>query len=197
MEMTMTDDASFDSGDPAQTAQLIALNNKLRWACHSIRAVALVWIVWVLGLILWIWGDRAGLLGRLTKLYGLDPSSVTDVGYWSAFALALASWLASAVLVVSIWRLARVYLDGRVFAVDAAARLRAVALAGFAATAVDIVVRPMGAVMLSPELLSKVPLYGWFNPPDLLYLLICGFILALSVIFMTAAEIADDHARIV
>lgn len=193
----MADDATFESGDPAQTAESIALNGKLRWACHSIRAVALIWLLWGVGLSTWTWTDRGALLTRLNKLYGLDASSVTDFGYWSAFGAVTVSMLASAALVVFIWRLVRVYLDGRVFTVEAATRLRGVAYAGFLATGVDIGVRPIAASMLSSELMTKLPLHAWFNPNDLLYFLISGFLLALAVIFKTAAEIADEHARFV
>ncbi len=75
--------------------------------------------------------------------------------------------------------------------------MRAVAFAGFAAALIDIIVRPIGAAMLAFDLLSKVPLYGWFNPVDLFYLLVSGFVLALGTIFRTAARMADDHAQIV
>jgi len=197
MEAKMTDEANFDCGDPAQTAQQNALNDKLRWACHSIRAVALIWLLWGVALGTWNWMNRDAFLTRLSKLYGLDAPSVTDLGYWSAFGAVTVSMLSSAVLVAFIWRLVRIYLDGQVFTVEAAARLRGVALAGFFATGVDIVVRPIAVMLVSADLFTKLPLYGWFSPQDLLYFLICGFLLALAVIFKTAAEIADDHARIV
>lgn len=193
----MSDDATFESGDPAPTAQRIALNAKLRRACHAIRAAAVIWVLWGLGLTLWTWGRRDDLLSRLEKLYGLDASSVTDLGYWSAVALVLASWLPSAALVIFIWRLARIYLDGRVFTVEAAARLRSVALAGFFAAGVVILTRPFTVALISSDLMAKLPLQFWLNPNDLLYFLISGFLLALAVIFKTAAEIADEHARFV
>lgn len=181
----------------ADTAQMIALNKRLRLACHAIRAAALAWIVLDFGLVLWVWADRPTMLDRLNKLYGLDLSGVSVLRYLGASAMPVVSLCAAAVFVFYLWRLVRVFLDGRVFTLDAAARMREMALAGCAAALVDVVVRPIGSAILSVELLSKVPFYHWFNPTDLLYLLIGGFVFALGTIFRSAAKMADDHARIV
>jgi hypothetical protein len=197
MESMMTGDVDFEAGAPIQAAQLVALNTRLRWACHAIRMVALAWVVWDLGVLSWTWGDRATSLEQMARLYNLDPAKVTDAGYGSAFALALIAWLTTAIVVVYIWRLVRVYLDGQVFTVEAAARLRAVAVAGLASTAAGIALSPIAAALISAELLSEIPLYYWLRPEHLLYILICGFILALSIIFKTAAEIAGEHAQFV
>lgn len=180
-----------------QSAHVVALNNKLRWVCHAIQIVALIWSLWGLGFISWIYGDRAAFLGRLNRLFGLDPESVTDTRYCLAFAVALASWSVSTILVVCIWRLARVYLEGHVFTIEAAGRLRAVALAGAAAWVVDLLARPLGAALISSALLRQEPLHQWFHPLDLLHFMFFGFLFALSVVFRTAAEIASENAQFV
>jgi len=190
----MSEDAEESFAD---TARMIALNARLRWACHAIRAGALAWIVLDGGVSLWLWTDRSGILDRLNKLYGIDLSGVSTPRYLGALFMMILSLCAAAVFVFYLWRLARVYLDGRVFTLEAAARMREMALAGLAAALVDIVVRPIGSAILSVELLNKVPFYHWFNPTDLLYLLISGFIFALGTIFRSAAKIAEDNARIV
>jgi len=193
--MAIIDSSGADG--PAQLAHVVALNKKLRWACHAIRIVALVWCFWTLGLVSWIYIDRAGFLGRLHRLFGLDPATVTDVRYYVAFAVALASWSVSARLVFYIWRLARIYLDGQVFTIEAAGRLRDVAMAGVASWVADLVARPLGASLISTELLRMEPLHQWFHPLDLLHFMFFGFILALSVVFRTAAEIAAENAQFV
>jgi hypothetical protein len=136
-------------------------------------------------------------LGRLNKLFGLDPASVTDTRYYLAFAVALASWSVSTILVFYIWRLARAYLDGHVFTVEAAERLRAVALAGVAAWVADLLARPPGAALISTALLKQDPLHQWFHPLDLLHFMFFGFLFGLSVVFRTAAEIASENAQFV
>jgi len=181
----------------AETAPMIALNERLRWACLGIRGVSVAWILWDWTVSLYIWSDRATMLDRLDRLYGLDTSSVSAGGYFGAAAMAVLSMTVATIFVGYLWRLVRVFLEGRVFSVDAADRMRDLALAGVAATLVDVVVRPIGAAMLSTELLGKIPPYNWFAPHDLLYLLISGFVFALGVIFRSAVQMADDHARIV
>jgi len=183
--------------DVAGTAQAIALSRRLRWSCYAIRAVAAIWLAFDAAASLWNWTDRARMREILSALYGLEPARVSDAGIMGAAAMTVVSVAAAAIFVVAVWRLAGVYLEGRVFTPEAADRMRGVALAGFGATLTDMIVRPIGAAMLASELLRKAPLYNWFNPNDLLYLLVSGFVLALAAIFRAAAKIAADHARIV
>jgi uncharacterized membrane protein len=191
----MSDDASID--DSAAPPPTKTLARGLRLACWSIRAAALIWWIWTLAMATLLWGDRETMVGRWVKLYELAPASVSDRGYAGAFGLVFVAAAASAVMVYFLWRLTQCYLDGRVFTVEAARNLRRVALAGFAATAVGVLARPIQVWLISVDLFGKLPLYAWLQPPDLLYLLICGFLLALAVIFEAAAEIAEDSASIV
>ncbi len=169
--------------------RLAALRKRVGGLGQAVRIGAVLWCAWGLGLLLWNWTNSTQFLDRLSKFYGIDPNSILPERYWAAFAVSLVSWSATAALVVAIWRLAQTFIDGRFFTGEAAERLRVVALTGFAATAIDIVARFVGTATLSGELLSKIPLYYWLHPQDLLYLLICGFFLALSSIFAEAGVI--------
>lgn len=191
----MIEDATIEECEAK--APPLALDGSLRLACYSIRAVALIWWLWSSALALWIWSDRETTIGRWVKLYDLDPASVGAVGYSWASLVIVAIASVAAVMVYFLWRLTRSYLDGRVFSVEAAGHLRRVALAGFATVAAGVAGRPIQVAMISSSLFAKLPFYAWFGPPDLLYLVICGFLLALGVIFEAAAEIAEDHAKIV
>ncbi|MGD0187542.1 MAG: hypothetical protein ABSC25_20145 [Roseiarcus sp.] len=193
----MVDDATLEATVSPSAARSGALRNRIAATCHAIRLAAVVWIAWTLGLVVYAYSDRAGFVAKLAGHYGLDPSSFAAGRYWTAFAVVLADWSVSAILVAMLWRLTRGYLAGEIFTAQAAFRLRAVAFAGFAATIADIVARPVQFALLSPDLPSKVPLYGYLNPQDLLYAIISGFLLGLAIIFRTAAEIADDNAQIV
>jgi len=191
----MIDDATIETGEA--TAPPLVLDKSLRLACYSIRAVALIWWLWSSALAFWIWSDRETTVGRWVKLYDLDPASVSAAGYYGSTLVVVAIAAVAAVMVYFVWRLTRSYLDGRVFTVEAAGQLRKVALAGFAAVAAGVIGRPIQVAMISTSMFGKLPFYAWFGPPDLLYLVICGFLLALSVIFEAAAEIAEDNAKIV
>lgn len=190
-------DANFEANMSNAPDQSAALSTKLRLACHTIRIVTTLWAVWNFCVYAWVWSDRDALLARQTKLYGLDPMTVTDIRYWSASALEFVSWLVSLIVVFRVWRLTRAYLDGRVFTMEAASRLRAVALAGLMATAVDAVLSPLSGALVLNDLLGRVPIYYWFNPTYLLYALMSGFLLALSVVFESAAEVANENAQFV
>ncbi|MBG0810793.1 hypothetical protein IY145_15580 [Methylosinus sp. H3A] len=188
---------AIDESAPPPSVRLVALNAKLRWACFSIRLVAAAWVVFGLGLTSWNWGHRADSLETMHKLYGLDPESVSALGYWSSTSIALSTWALAALAAARLWRLTGIYLDGRVFSIAAAEALRLFALTGLAATVFNIGVRPFIFGLVSTELLAKLPAYAWINPQDVFYLLFCGCVFALSVILETAAEFVDEHERFV
>jgi len=156
-----------------------------------------VWILWTLGLLLYYWSDRAAFVARLARNYALDGEALSLPGYWAAVAVTLADWFVAAGLVWMVWRLTRGHLAGEVITAGAAKRLKAVAYARFAATGVDILVRPIVYARLSPSLFGKLPPVAGLHPSDLLYAIICSFRLGLAVILGAAAEIADDQTRFV
>jgi hypothetical protein len=182
---------------PAQAAPLIALSKGLRWSCYSIRAFATLWVLAGGGIAAWNWMHREDFLDRMHKAFGIDPSSVSDASYWSAATLTVVPFLLTALVAYRLWRLTQIYLDGRVFTIEAAAAMRSVARTGFTAAIVGIVFRPIQVCLLSTALLGKLPIFNWFNASDLFNFLVAGFVLALSVILKAAAEIVDDHAQIV
>lgn len=192
----MSNDTTHDSA-PINPTRLLALNPKLRWACHSIRLAALVLIVFEPAIILWDLTDRTALLERMSRLYGLDPAGVSDFRYWSAVTIVMLKFPLAAIAVARLWRLTGIYLEGRVFSVEAAATLRLVALWGFAATIVDLTTLPLAAALILTERIVKLPMDVWLAPIDVFFVLCCVFTLALSVILETAAEIASEHARFV
>jgi hypothetical protein len=192
----MSDDATYD-GAPSGAARLLALNPKLRWTCHSIRLAALALILFEAATVLWDLGDRGRLLDRMNRLYGLDPAAVSDFRYWGAVAILMLKFPFAAIVVARLWRLTGIYLEGKVFSVEAAATLRLVALWGFAATIADIATLPPAAALILTEHIVKVPAQVWLKPIDVFFVLCCAFTLALSVILQTAAEIASEHARFV
>ncbi|MBY6240898.1 hypothetical protein [Methylosinus sp. Sm6] len=192
----MSDDTTSDRASSG-SARRLALNPKLRWACHSIRLAALVLILFKSATTLWDLGDRDAFLALMNELYGLDSAGVSDLRYWSAVTLWMLEFVLPAIVVARLWRLTGIYLDGRVFSIEAAATLRLVALWGFAATIAGLVTLPLGAALLWAEQIVKVPLQIWLAPINIFCVLCCIFALALSVILETAAKIAREHARFV
>lgn len=192
----MHDDA-FLSAPPMQLAQTAALREKIGWICHLVRACAFLWASWELFSILWVRLHRSELLARAEAWTGVDPASVSDAGYWSAAAVVVAGWGFVAALALAVWRLMGGYLQGEIFTVEAAGRLRSVALTGFATATAAVVIKAVSLALMSPAILAKAPLHIWLGPIDLLHFLMCGFLLALAAIFKTTAEIADEYAQFV
>jgi hypothetical protein len=194
----MTDGVSAAQvSETPQDARLMALRAKIGWICRAIDIGAVLTILWAAANNYDVLSDRAELVARWAKIYGFDPSSVTEFGYRSAFTVYVCFWMVIAALILAISRLTRGYLGGDVFSVAAAARMRRVGFAGLAVVAADILSRPLYIGLISTSLFSKMPLYSWITPFDLLLLLFAGFVLALATIFKTAAAIALDHRQFV
>jgi hypothetical protein len=196
LEMPMRDDALL-SVRPMQLEQVAILRQKVAWVCHAVRAVAVIWALSELALMLWVRLHREELLAKAEAYTGVDPASVSDAGYWSAAAVVVAGWGFIAALAIAVWRLMGGYLQGEIFTVEAAGRLRSVALTGFATATAAIVIKAVSLALMSPAILAKAPLHTWLGPIDLLHFLMCGFLLALAAIFRTAAEIAEEYSQFV
>jgi hypothetical protein len=176
---------------------LVILRAKIGWVCHAIRIATAVWLAWLLVRIIMNWYDRPALEQNFLRFFGADLSGLSQFRYTLAFVLTLLVWACAAALGWFIWRLFGGYLDGRIFTVDAALRMRAAAIAGFAATLGDVGIRPLYYLTLMGHLPDKLAWYAYIRPNDLLHFLLASFIFALATIFKTAAEIADDHSQIV
>jgi hypothetical protein len=175
------------NADTLATPQPFEVKKKIRELGTAIRWAAVLWCAWGFGLLSWQWTHRVRFDEQISKLYQLDPSAITDARYMGAAVVGFASWAATVALVVTIWRLAQTFIDGRYFTLEASHRMRIVALTGFAAIAIDIVARPVGTAILSSDLFAKLPLFFWLRPQDLLYALICAFFLALASILAEAS----------
>ena len=173
------------------------LRGRISSICRIVAIASVAWFVWVTGLTLWFWTHRADYVDKSARFYGVDPTTISDSAYLCAGAAAVPGFAATAYFVVALWRLLQGYRDGDIFTIAAAEKLRALGVAGLVATAVDVLTQFTQLATLSLQLLGNVPFWNWLPPTDLLYALLCGFILALAAIFRTAAEIADDHSQIV
>ncbi|GLH78233.1 hypothetical protein SSBR45G_31420 [Bradyrhizobium sp. SSBR45G] len=194
----MSAEAAFDDVPAAQTA----LRSRIKWLCRSIQLAAAVWSVWVPGSFLWRWLpiDPAGLIGPLGYALKTDMSGLSATQVEWFLALTLVVWIPDLAVGFCIWRLFGTYLQGRIFAADAAIWMRRVGVSGLAAVAADVMVRKIGLFVLTSHVqlpLSTLLTFQTIVPGDLLRILFSLFVTALALIFKAAAELADDHARIV
>ncbi len=189
--------------DAVPVSQL-RLRARISWLCHLIRITAVLWAGWILASIVWGWWNNtdttAKIADNLGRYLSADLTGLSNPQVMATFAGALVLWLFDAAIVYCVWRLFGTYLEGRIFTVDAAVWLRRLGITLLAALLAEVVWRPLSLIILIGHMFQSRPwlLSGQaLIPFDLLRVLFCLFVVMLGQIFKTAAEIADDHARIV
>jgi hypothetical protein len=182
------------------------LRARIGWLCHLIRITALLWAGWILVSIVWGWywsgPDTATKVAEnLGRFLNADLTGLSNAQVMATFVGALGLWLFDAAIVYCIWRLFGTYLRGRIFTVDAAIWLRRLGITGFVALLAEVVWRRLALFILTGHAHVPAATLLSFGQPlipfDLLRVLFCLFVVMLAQIFKTAAEMADDNARIV
>jgi len=191
----MLDANSFDT--PAAPP---ALRGKIEWICQSVRFAALGYALWTLYINVSFWGDLDAIKNVYGRFLQRDLSGLEPWQQAAAFGLHFFIWLLAAYACYCAWRLFSAYLQGDIFSPRSVLWLRRLALWGLAAQLLGIVVRPLVSVIMTMHFPAdqKLRIVNVFaQPEDLSTLLLLFGLLALAHIQKTAAEIADDHARIV
>lgn len=173
------------------------LLRKIGWLCHAIRILAAIWVLWAGVLLVQQWADRAHVADLYGRFFHADLGAMSQVQYLGAAGLVFVDWAVAALMVAALWRLFRAYLAGHVFTVDAAVWLRRVGSLGLLATAIDILTRPLVALIFLGHLDTGHWGAFFLAPRDMLHVIFAVFVLSLAHIFKAAAELADDHAQIV
>ena len=174
---------------------------RIGWLCHLIRAAAAAQAIWTLALIAWWWSDSTAIMKAYGTFLKLDVSAASSSQYAVAVAINLCGWALYAAISYCIWRQFGTYLQGRVFTVDAAIWMRRVGMTGCAALIFSLLARHLIVVVLAFHLhaplgaLLAVP--PWAGPFDALQALFFLAVIALAQIHYAAAELAEDHAKIV
>jgi hypothetical protein len=180
--------------------RLADLRRRIGWICQSVRAAAGAYAVWVLYLLATHWSSVEAINNSHGRMLKTDLSGIEPWQRAAAFALDFGIWLFAAYACYSVWRLFTLYLDSRIFSLEAALWLRRVAFYGAMAQMLDIVTRPLISVLLTlhfPAGQNQRMVSIFFLPNDLVVLLLLLGLLAMAHIQKTAAEIADEHAQIV
>ena len=178
---------AFPARQPAFRRRIVLLS-------HGMRVLAVVWALW-------------NLVNVVRSLVNLSHApSIAGAGHHSLLAaaimLAVPSWLLTAGVAWCVWCLFTTYLQGHIFTVGAALWMRRAGALGLAGSLASIVWRRFqilvatGHIHLTTGDLLFAP--GTIVvPSDLVRIVFCLYVLALGHVFKSAAEIADDHARIV
>jgi hypothetical protein len=190
----MTDSFSL----PAPALNQAALRRRIGWMCHLIRLAAAAYAMWILFQVVTHWTNPASVTRGYGAWLKTDLSGMMPWQLMAGFAVHLGIWCFAAAACYSVWKLFSGYLAGRIFTLDATLWLRRIGIFGLTAQALDLVTRPLIAIIVSahlPDGFRTVAFFG--NPMDLLIVLFLGGFIALAEIFRAAAEIAADHEQIV
>ena len=182
----------------ASDSRISTLRRKIGWICQAIRGLLVFNAVFSLyGLFHAYWLRKPEELGGIAVTQ-IDFSGASD-GQWNAvLALSLALWLVIVFMSYAIFCVFTLYLEGRVFTVEAAVWLRRAGLLGFATIAADFLWRTAVVYILAAHLPETVPHKHMFvGTADVFHVALALILFALGQVQKTAAEIADDHAQIV
>jgi hypothetical protein len=167
------------------------------------RIAVVLWAGWALLNITlrWYWSDPAKMMENLGRALEADLSGYSNAQVHAYFAIMLCLWLFTAAVAYCFWRLCGIFLQDRIFTVDAALWMRHVGTVGLVTVLIAIAWRRAALFILTGHAhlpAATLLLFGQpVNSADLLRAVFCLFLLALGHIFKAAAEIADDQARIV
>jgi hypothetical protein len=157
---------------------------------HLIRVLAVLWALW-------------NLVSVVRNLVKVSHAPIIEGAAHhgllaAAVVLAIACWLPIAGVAYCVWCLFRTYLQGHIFAVSAAIWMRRAGAAGLAGSLLIIAWRRFQILAATGHIhLSMAELPFVVLPGDLLRIVFCLYVIALGHIFKAAAEMAEDHARIV
>ena len=196
----MTDEDEIAAARTAERPELGALLAKIAWICHSIRIAAVLYAVWILYLLTAYWTDAAAIKASYGHMLGKDLSGITPWQVAAAFGVNIVLWLFTAAACYSAWRLFTAYLSGSIFTAEAARWLRRVASYGVIAQLLSIAARPLLTIIITlhfPAGEHQRAVAIFFQPNDLLTMLLLLGLLALAHIQKTAAEIHSEFQETV
>jgi hypothetical protein len=177
----------------ASTERHRALKARIEWPCRLLRLCGLVYAGWVLFHVTSLWSDPDYIARAFSGWYGGVPALADPPRRAVGFASSMAVWSIVVAGVVWLWRLTGRYMDGQVFSVEAAIALKRIGQFGIAATALDIALRPVIRLLLSPGVeLHAGFLVRWIRPEDLLYAAVFGAMVVLAIILESAASMSDE-----
>jgi hypothetical protein len=189
-----------EADGPAPRPELDALRAKIGWICHSARAGAALYAVWLLFELVRFWTNKAAVASGWGYMLGKD---LLGIAFWqiaTAFAVNLLIWLFAAAACYGAWRLFTGYLNGSILTAASSDWLGRTAWYGLIAEGLDVATRPLIAIVLTlhfPAGEHQRAVVIFFQPQDLLVLLMMLAILALASVQKTAAVIAEEHRHMV
>ncbi len=190
----MIEDGAIEPPSP----ELRALRAKIGWICQSIRLAAVLYAAWLLYTLIAYWGDAAAVKRASGRFLKRDLSGISPWQQGAALGVNFAIWLLAAAACYCAWRLFTAYLSGSILTAEASTWLSRTASFGVIAQLLAIATRPLVSLILTWHLPAGERVVNvFFQPNDLLTLLLLFAFLALAHVQKTAAGIASEHRQFV
>jgi Protein of unknown function (DUF2975) len=169
---------------------------QVRLICQIVRVLAVTYALWSLWLTVSFWTRSDLVFKRFKWLTDSQDFTVTPVIQGFGLALNLGIWILLAVACFEVWRLFSAYLAGNIFSKESTSRFLKISVLGLATMGLDLLCRPLFSLLVTSALppLSRINFY--FNPHDLMLILLLLGLYALGHIFRAASEMAEDQAHI-
>ncbi|MEQ1648977.1 MAG: DUF2975 domain-containing protein [Hyphomicrobiaceae bacterium] len=169
------------------------LPQNLTIVCHTIRWAAVAWLIWALYRTTMYWADSSAILRSYSRLASRELTSMSTAQHATSYLVILIDWAFAALIVAALWRLLAYYLRGEIFTNSAVGAMHTLGLAALAATAVDLLARPLLLTIVSSGTTTRM----WFEPNDILHAVMSLLILLFAHIHKAGLAMADDIRQIV
>lgn len=176
------------------------LHKRLGWICQTVRYAAVILAGWLLVASITLWSEVKSINDCFGPQFKKDLSGVASWQQLFGFALYLVLWSLSAAACYSVWRAFSVFLNGRIFSLDATLWFKRVALFGLTAKLLEIFTRPLISLILTlhfPAGQKQRLINLYLTPNDFVILALLLVLLAFVHILMIATEIAQENAQII
>ena len=184
--------------DKATDSRQMALRTKIAFVSQLVRWLTVGYALFAAWGIYDHWSQPERVRALFLALYKFDITGAAPWQWRAAQAVMALDWLVLAWLCWHIWRLFGRYLAGDIFTSASAALLKRIGLLGLLTVVVDFALRPVGIFIMGAHLADRsAARHAFVRTEDVLYILISLVIVALGVIYRSAAEIADENAQII
>ena len=175
-----------------------ALRAKIALVCHLVRWLTGGYLLFVAWGLYDHWSDGDRVQRVFKSFYKLDISGAAPWQWRAAEAVSALDWIVLAILCWHVWRLFGRYLQGEIFTAESASLLKRIGVLGLFTVAFDFAMRPVTVMLMGAHLTdSSSARHAFVRTEDVLYVVISLVLVALGMIYRSAAELADENAQIV
>lgn len=182
----------------AETNTPANLRRKIQMLIWALRAMGLLYVVWVFWLIIRPWRHSDVFLQRIGTYWQRDLSASEPWQIGAVVVIDLCLWLLLPIVVACWWKASALLLHDMGLSEAASHWLRRGAWFGMSCTALSVLSRPLTPYLYTVHLPEADRLWLWnVNPSDILGLMLSCVLLMLSYLMVWMAQIAEENKAFV